>query len=282
MHLYLQNAAALAGFAAAALDVKAETSGAIAAHLGVLRVGKQRSNVPEHTGISGRVGARCAPNGRLVDADDLVHPLHALDGFALAGAAAGTVQRGRQRLIQNLIDQRGFAGTGHAGHADHLAQREIHSNVLQVVLVGFDHPQELAVAGTAGLRHFHILSARKIRAGDAALDLADVCHAARSYDLAAVHTGTGADIHNIISLAHGILIVFDHDQGVAQVAQALHGGDQFIIVALVQADARLVQHVQHTGQRAADLGGQADTLALTARQGCRAARQGQIAQTYAL
>ena len=28
-------------------------------------------------------------------------------------------------------------------------------------------------------------------------------------------------------------------------------------VALVQADARLVQHVQHTGQRAADLGGQA-------------------------
>ena len=97
-----------------------------------------------------------------------------------------------------------------------------------------------------------------------------------------MHTGTGADIHNIISLAHGILIVFDHDQGVAQVAQALHGGDQFIIVALVQADARLVQHVQHTGQRAADLGGQADTLALTARQGCRAARQGQIAQTYAL
>ena len=84
--------------------------------------------------------------------------------------------------------------------------------------MGFDHPQELAVAGTAGLRHFHILSARKIRAGDAALDLADVCHAARSHDLAAVHTGTGADIHNIVSLAHGILVVFDYDQGVAQVA----------------------------------------------------------------
>ena len=51
-------------------------------------------------------------------------------------------------------------------------------------------------------------------------------------------------------------------------------GDQFIIVALVQADARLVQHVQHAGQRAADLGGQADALALAARQGCRAAGTG--------
>ena len=132
------------------LTLKLKRPAPVAAHLGVAAcLANSDADVREHTGVRGRVGARCAPNGRLVDADDLVHPLHALDGFALAGAAAGTVQRGRQRLVQNFVDQRGFAGTGHAGHADHLAQREIHSNVLQVVLVGFDHPQELAVAGTA-------------------------------------------------------------------------------------------------------------------------------------
>lgn len=36
--------------------------------------------------------------------------------------------------------------------------------------------------------------------------------------------------------------------GCCQVAQTLHRGDQLIIVTLVQADARLIQHIQHTGQ----------------------------------
>ena len=76
--------------------------------------------------------------------------------------------------------------------------------------------------------------------------------------------------------------MLDHDQGVAQVAQTLHGGNQLIVVALVQADARLVQHIQHTGQCAANLGRQADTLAFAAGQGGRTAGKGQIPQTHAL
>ena len=42
---------------------------------------------------------------------------------------------------------------------------------------------------------------------------------------------------------------------------------QLVVVPLVQADAGLVQDIQHAHQGGADLGGQADALALAAGQG---------------
>ena len=51
----------------------------------------------------------------------------------------------------------------------------------------------------------------------------------------------GADVDNIVGGEHGVLIVFDDDDHVADVAQALEGGEQFVVVPLMQADARLIQ-----------------------------------------
>ena len=48
------------------------------------------------------------------------------------------------------------------------------------------------------------------------------------------------------------------------------------VVARVQADRRLVEHVEHAGQAAADLAGQADPLALAAGERRRAAGQRQV------
>ena len=110
-----------------------------------------------------------------------------------------------------------------------------------------DDAQEFPVSGTPRFGHLDIFAAREVCTGDTALDLADIRHTAGGYDLTAVDAGTGADIHNIIRLAHRILVMLHHDQGVAKVAQTLHRSDQLIIVTLVQADARLIQHIQHTG-----------------------------------
>jgi hypothetical protein len=61
--------------------------------------------------------------------------------------------------------------------------------------------------------------------------------------------------------------MLDHDHRVAQVAQAGEGAEQAFVVALVQADRRLVEHVHHADQAGADLAGQADALRLAAGQG---------------
>ena len=90
--------------------------------------------------------------------------------------------------------------------------------------------------------------------------------------------GAGAHVDDPVGRAHGVFVVLDHDQGVAQVAQPLQRVDQPRVVALVQADARLVQDVQHAHQAGADLGRQPDALRLAAARACRRRGRGQIVQ----
>ena len=91
-----------------------------------------------------------------------------------------------------------------------------------------------------------------------------------------MHAGAGADIDHIVGDADGVLVVLDHDHGVAEVAQPLERVEQPRIVALMQPDRRLVEHVEHAGQPGADLRGEPDALALAAGQRAGGARERQI------
>ena len=282
VHLDLQNAVALAGFASAALDVEAEPPRPVPPHLGVLGLGKDGPDVVEHPGVGGGVGARGPPDGLLVDANHLVDVFQPVHPVALAGAAAGAVQLARQGLVQNFVDQTGFAAARNAGHAGEGPEGELHRDAAQVVLPGLVHPQAVAAAGAADGGHRDPFAARQIIAGNAPFGPADVPDAAGGHDLAAVHPRPRADVHDVVGGADGVLVVLDHDHRVAQVPQVLEGGDQLVVVPLVQADGGLVQHIQHPRQGAADLGGQPDALALAARQGAGRAGQGQVVEADAL
>ncbi len=93
-----------------------------------------------------------------------------------------------------------------------------------------------------------------------------------------MHAGTGADVDDVVAGADRLLVVFDHDHGVAEVAQMGERVEQALIVALVQADRGLVEHVHHADQAGADLAGQPDTLRLAAGQGLGAAFQRQVVE----
>ena len=233
MHLNLHNAVALTGFAASALHVEAEPAGTIAAHFGVLRLGKHVADVGEHTGVGGRVRTGCAADGCLVDADNLVHVFQALDLLVFAGAALGAVQLHGQGLVEDLVDQAGLAAAGHAGHADHLTQRDIHVHILQIVLGRAHDTQLFAVTLAAGSRHFDSFAAGQIRAGDAAGGFADILHRTLGHNLAAVYARAGTNVHDVVCLAHGVFVVLHHHQCVAQIPQPFQGGDQLVVVPLV-------------------------------------------------
>ena len=96
--------------------------------------------------------------------------------------------------------------------------------------------------------------------------------------MAAVLAGTGTDVDHPVGVRDRVLVVLDDDQGVAQVAQPRQGGDQAPVVALVQPDARLVEHVQHADQAGADLGRQPDALRLAARQRARGPVERQVVE----
>ena len=79
VHLDLDDAVALARFAAAALDVEREAPRRVAAHLRFGRQREQLANQVERAGVGRRVRARRAADRRLVDHDHLVELTRALD-----------------------------------------------------------------------------------------------------------------------------------------------------------------------------------------------------------
>ena len=98
IHFDAAEAVALAGFAAAAFDVEAETAGAIAAFARFRKHGEEFADRGEHAGVGGGIRTRRAADGRLIDLDDFV------DVF---GADQFTVRAGRiHRAIESSVRAR--------------------------------------------------------------------------------------------------------------------------------------------------------------------------------
>ena len=76
--------------------------------------------------------------------------------------------------------------------------------------------------------------------------------------------GAGTEVEQLIGIGDHFAVVLDHQQRVAQVAELFQGVEQPPVVAGMQADRRLVEHVEHAAQSAAHLRGQADALHLAA------------------
>ena len=100
------------------------------------------------------------------------------------------------------------------------------------------------VPGGGARRHRDRLAPGEVLAGDRLLDLVDALHGAAVDDGAAVLAGARADVDDPVALADRLLVVLDDDHGVAEVAQPGERVDEPPVVALVQADRRLVEHVQ--------------------------------------
>ena len=93
-----------------------------------------------------------------------------------------------------------------------------------------------------------------------------------------VHARPGAHLHDVVGGAYRVFIMLHDDDRVAYVAQASERRDHLHIVLRVQADARLVEHIQHPHQARPDLCGQPNPLRLAARQRARATVEIQIVQ----
>ena len=281
VHLDAFDAVALAGLTASALDVKGEASRLKSLGSGVARLGKELADIPKEPRVGGRIGARRAPDGALVDADHLVQMLQPLDRAVLARVGDGAVELFRQNGIENAVDERGFSRTRKARDAHETAQGNIHVQILQIVLCRSADRKHVSVARAARFRNGDPASSREVVSRDGGRILLDLLGRSRRHDQAAVNARTGANIKKIIGVLHRLLVMLHHDHGVADVAQALQRGDKLGVVALMQTDARLVQNIQHAHKRGADLRGQTNALRLTARERSRLARKGQIVKTHA-
>ena len=70
----------------------------------------------------------------------------------------------------------------------------------------------------------------------------------------------------MVGVEHRFLIVFHDQQAVSLIPQCEEGAEEFLVVARMQADGRLIKDVEHAAEIAAELRGESDALALTATQ----------------
>ena len=202
--------------------------------------------------------------------------LQAFDAVVRRGAFAGVVELAGDRPIERVDQQRRLAAAGNAGDTGEQAQRYLRRNVLQIVAPCIDDLDGAAMVRRPALGDFNRQFTGEIFSGQRLRIAHDIGRRALRDDVAAMDAGAGANVDHVVREANGILVVFDHDHGIAEVAQALQRLKQAGIVALVQADRGLVEHVEHAGQPGADLRGEPDALALAARQGAGGAGQGQV------
>ena len=106
-----------------------------------------------------------------------------------------------------------------------------------------------------------------------------VCRRALENHVAAVLARSRTQIDHVVGRPNCLLVVLDDDHRVAEIAQPCQRGEQRAIVALMKADGRLVEHVKHAGQIGADLRGETDALAFSARQCRRTSPECQISDT---
>ena len=104
----------------------------------------------------------------------------------------------------------------------------------------------------------------QVFAGEGTIVFLDRLRTALRYYEAAMFTGARSHIDDIIGKQYGILVMFDDDDAVAQIAQMFERIQQTAVIALMQPDGRFIQNVHDAGQAGADLAGEADTLRFTA------------------
>ncbi len=205
----------------------------------------------------------------------------ALDRLAAQPARRRPAQRHRRGHVghQHVARQRRLARARHPRDRHQPVQRHIHRHAAQVVQRRVEHRQPRRVR-----QHLAALLDRMHqRLGQEAARqrfrvLRDLLGRALGDHAAAALAGARADVDDVVGAADRVLVVLDHHQRVALVAQRAQGVQQDLVVARMQADGRLVQHVAHALQVAAELRRQPDALRLAARQGRRRAVQRQVAQ----
>ena len=108
--------------------------------------------------------------------------------------------------------------------------------------------------------------------------LHEVRRGALGDDLAAELARARAEVDHVVRAPDRVLVVLDHDERVALRLELLEHVEQDAVVAVVQADRRLVEDVAHAAQVGAELRREPDALRLAARERRRGAVEREVAE----
>src|SRR5581483_1179655 len=153
--------------------------------------------------------------------------------------------------------------------------------MLEVVLTGSPDNQFLTIGLPPLGRKLDIAPPAQVLSGKRLGMLKDFSKRPLGYNVSAVNAWSRSHLDDVIGGTDGIFIVLYHDHTVADVTQLLEGCDHLEVVAWMQADAWLIQYVEHAHKPGTDLSGEAEPLVFASRKCGRAAIQVQVVETDA-
>ncbi len=244
LHLDAHLALALTRFAAAAGDVEREMARAQAARPRILGRGEQLTDRIERLQIRDGIRPRRAPDRRLIDQHGVGDVLGAFeiveDADALVPPALGALDGG----VEHVVDERRLARPADAGHHGQRVERDADVDVLQVVFARADQLDLLPGSAPSRGRHRNREFLTEVLRGQRARLEHQRVERPREHDAAALLAGAETEIDDVIGDLDHVGVVFDHQHRVALIAELTQDGDEAKVVARMQADRRLVEHVR--------------------------------------
>ena len=97
-------------------------------------------------------------------------------------------------------------------------------------------------------------------------------------DVASMLACAGSHVDDVVCRAHDRLVVFDDEDGVAEVAESEQGLDEAVVVRRMQADGRLIADVEDADEAGTYLRREPDALGLAAAEGRGGAFEGEVVE----
>ena len=119
LHLHSHGSIALAYLATAAWNVEREASGVVTARLCLACGGEDIADVIERLDIGYGIRSRRAPDGTLIDQNNIANPLDSAFDKSRSGSRIACVQCRFNGLVQAFVNQSRFAGTRYSCDARH-------------------------------------------------------------------------------------------------------------------------------------------------------------------
>ena len=180
--------------------------------------------------------------------------------------------------VEDLVDERGFAGAADAGDADEEAEGNVDVDAAEVVDAGAGELEVFAAGFAAVFGDGDGEAAGEIFAGDGVGVGGDFGDGACGEELAAEFAGAGAEVEEMVGGADDVGVVLDDEDGVAEVAEVLHDADELGGVAGVQADGGLVEDVERADEARAERCGELDALRFAAGERGGEAVEGEVVE----
>ena len=143
------------------------------------------------------------------------------------------IRKGRRNGIGN---QGALARSRHAGNNRKRTKLDFGSNVFEVVGSSARNFKAAATGLAPFIRHPDHSFAGQISARHRLRTRHDIGRRSRRDYVSAVDAGAGPHVDHVIGGTDCILVVFDDDNGIADIAQALERLDQALVVTLMKTD----------------------------------------------